>query len=277
LHLSVEYSYKITKLNLDLTIVSVNKNNFTPLMNTLNSIRDLNFNEKIRHLIVDGNSRDLVEDFNQLKNRYNFDFISEDDTGIYNAMNKGISLSKCNHILFLNSGDTIINPINFKHLLSECSEIDIVYSNIYKLLPDEDKSVECRFPENLSLDYMICYGLPHQATIIKKSLFNQVGFYNENYKIISDWVFFMESLFFHNATYKYVDVTAINFDGSGISNQTKFLRTIIIEQLDYISRRFPTKVSFYKDNSPYVKKYFRTMPRWKKYFLKRIFMNFNIL
>lgn len=264
-------------MNLDLTIVSVNKNNFSALINTLNSIRDLNFNEKISHLIVDGNSRDLVEDFNQLKDRYNFDFISEDDTGIYNAMNKGISLSKGNHILFLNSGDTIINPIYFNHLLSECSEIDIVYSNINKLFLDGDKSVECRFPENLSLDYMICYGLPHQATIINKALFNQVGFYNENYKIISDWVFFMESLFFHNATYKYVDVTAINFDTSGISNQTKFLRTIIIEQLDYISKRFPTKVSFYKDNSPYVKKYFRTMPRWKKYFLKSIFMNFNIL
>ena len=167
--------------------------------------------------------------------------------------------------------------LNFNHLLSECSEIDIVYSNIYKLLPDADISVECKFPEILSLDYMICYGLPHQATLIKKTLFNKVGFYNEKYKIISDWVFFMEAIFFHNATYKYVDVTAINFDASGISNQTKFLRTIIIEQLDYILKRFPTKVSLYKENSPYVKKYFRTMPRWKKYFLKSIFMKFNIL
>ncbi len=264
-------------MNLDLTIVSVNKNNFTALINTLNSIRDLVFNEKINHLIVDGDSNDLVEGFNQLQSRFTFDYISEEDTGIYNAMNKGISLSKGNYILFLNSGDTIINPINFNHLLSECSEIDIVYSNIYKLLLDADSSVECKFPEILSLDYMICYGLPHQATLIKKTLFNKVGFYNENYKIISDWVFFMEALFYHNATYKYVDVTAINFDASGISNQTKFLRTIIIEQLDYISKRFPTKVSLYKDNSPYVKKYFRAMPRWKKYFLKSIFMKFNIL
>ena len=264
-------------MNLDLTIVSVNKNNFTALITTLNSIRDIVFKEHINHIIVDGNSNDLFEGFNQLQSRFTFDYISEDDTGIYNAMNKGISLSKGNYILFLNSGDTIINSSNFYHLLSECSENDIVYSNIYKFLLDVDSSVECKFPENLSLDYMICYGLPHQATLIKKSLFNKVGIYNENYKIISDWVFFMEALFFHNAAYKYVDVTAINFDTSGISNQTKYLRTIIIEQLDYISKRFPAKVSFYKMNSPYVKKYFRSMPRWKKFFLKSIFLKYNIL
>lgn len=264
-------------MNLDLTIVSVNKNNFTALITTLNSIRDLILDEKISHLIVDGASNDLVEDFNQLQSRFNFDYISEEDTGIYNAMNKGISLSEGNHILFLNSGDTIISPIHFNHLLSECFENDIVYSNIIKFLHDRDSTIECKYPEILSLDYMICYGLPHQATFIKKSLFYKVGFYNENYKIISDWVFFMEALFFHNATYKYVDVTAINFDASGISNQIKFLRTIIIEQLDYISKRFPAKLSLYKDNSPYVKKYFRTMPRWKKIFLKKIFIKFNIL
>lgn len=264
-------------MNLDLTIVSVNKNNFAALITTLNSIRDLVFNEKINHLIVDGDSNDLVEGFNQLQSRFTFDYISEEDSGIYNAMNKGISLSKGNHILFLNSGDSLINSFFFNHLLSECSDFDFVYSNICKFFHNGYGPLECKFPEFLSLDYMICYGLPHQATIIKKSLFYKVGFYNENYKIISDWVFFMEALFFHNATYKYVDVTAINFDASGISNQTKFLRTIIIEQLDYISKRFPIKVDLYKSNSPYVKKYFRSMPRCKRLFKKYLFINYNYI
>jgi hypothetical protein len=233
-------------------------------------------NKSLNHVIVDGGSSDLTISLNDLKSKYNFDFISENDTGIYNAMNKGIFLSSSERLLFLNSGDSIIDKANFSQFSNSDSNFDLVYSNVLKVNIDGLENVST-FPDVLSLDYMICHGLPHQATIIKKSLFDKIGPYNENYKIISDWVFFMEALFFHNATYKYVNVTAINFDGSGISNQTKYLRTIINEQLDYIIYRFPFKVDLYKSNSPYVKKYFRTMPRWKRFILKYLFLKFNIL
>ena len=262
---------------MNLTIVSINKDNFIGLINTLTSVVNITSTPNVNHLIIDGNSKDFLEDFNQLQSKFNFEYISENDSGIYNAMNKGINLSTSDRLLFLNSGDTVNNFFNFSKFISEHQETDIVYSNICKVLYDENKTIESRFPKLLSLDYMICFGLPHQSTIIKKSLFDRVGFYDESYSIISDWVFFMEALFFHNATYKYVDITSINFDGSGISNQSKYLRTIISEQLDYISKRFPSKVDLYKSNSPYVKKYFRTMPRWKKYLLKFLFMKYNII
>ena len=63
---------------------------------------------------------------------------------------------------------------------------------------------------------------------------NTIGI--ENYKIISDWVFFMEALFYHNATYKHVNADVIYFDGSGISNQKKYLQTIIKEQIQALER-----------------------------------------
>jgi hypothetical protein len=260
-----------------LTIVSVNKNNFIGLLNTLTSLCNISSNKNVNHLIVDGNSNDLLEDFNKLKYKFKFDYISENDSGIYNAMNKGITLSTGNRLLFLNSGDTINNYFHFNQFISQSQDIDIVYSNIAKLSKELDFYHENRFPENLSLDYMICFGLPHQATIINRSLFDKVGFYDEKYSIISDWVFFMEALFFHNATYKYVDITAINFDCYGISNQNHYLKKIISEQFDYILKRFPSKIDLYKANSPYVKKYFRIMPRWKKYIMKYLFFKFNLI
>ena len=48
-------------------------------------------------------------------------------------------------------------------------------------------------------------------------------------------------------------------------------------QLDYIKKRFPEKVSLYKSKSPYVKKYFRTMPRWKRFILRFLFIKFNLI
>jgi hypothetical protein len=259
-----------------LSLVSVNKNNYLGLIKTLDSFKNLANSNSYQHIIIDGNSSDLHQTFDELKTNYCFDFISENDNGIYSAMNKGVLMSSFNRLLFLNSGDSIINHEHFDLFNSSNSECDLVYSNVLKVHADGLIS-ESKYPDILSLDYMICYGLPHQATIINKILFNKIGYYNESYKIISDWVFFMEAIFIHNASYKHVDLPVINFDASGISNQNKYVKTIIKEQLDYIKKRFPDKIIFYKSQSPYVMKYFRTIPRWKRYILKFIFMKFNYI
>ncbi len=260
-------------MKIDLSLITINLNNFDGLLKTLSSLKNLK-KFQYEHIIVDGKSNDFLTPIHFLSKIYSFNFISEIDNGIYNAMNKGISMSSYNRLLFLNSGDYIVDYIKFESFISECCNIDLVYSNVLNVNINGSIS-ESRYPDTITLDYMICYGLPHQATIINKSLFNKIGLYNEKYKIISDWVFFMEALFYHNATYKHVDEDVIYFDGSGISNQKKHLRTIIKEQVHYISLRFPQKLVLYKTDSPYVKKYFRQIPRWKRYFLKFIFQNFN--
>jgi glycosyltransferase involved in cell wall biosynthesis len=257
------------------SIITINLNNSKGLLNTLSSVSTQKFTD-YEHIIIDGFSTDESVIILNSINNHNCTWISEKDSGIYDAMNKGISLASSNRLLFLNSGDLIVNNNKFNEFISLDCDYDLVYSNVLKVNKD-GLVTESKFPDILSLDYMICYGLPHQATIINKSLFDKIGFYNEKYKIISDWVFFMEALFFYNASYKYIDVTAINFDSYGISNQTKYLTKIISEQIDYISMRFPKKLELYKNNSPYVKKYFRIMPRWKKYFFKFLFMKFNFI
>ena len=87
----------------------------------------------------------------------------------------------------------------------------------------------------------------------------------------------MEALFFHNASYKHLNEDVVFFDGTGISSQSKYLKSIIREQVHYISRRFPTKLILYKSTSPYVKKHFRSMPRWKSFFFKILFFYFNYI
>lgn len=259
-----------------LSIISVNKNNFNGLLSTLKSLQDVKNIISFDHFIVDGKSSDLTLDLNDLKIDYKFEFISEHDNGIYEAMNKGICLSNNQRLLFLNSGDTISDCTKFEQFIHYSSDYDLVYSNVLKVNKD-DSLIHSKFPSLLSLDYMICYGLPHQATIIDKNLFNKVGLYNVHYKVISDWVFFMEALFYHNASYKHVDLDPICFDGSGISNQNNYLKLIIKEQLHYISNRFPEQIYLYKTGSPYVKKYFRQMSRWKRIFLKFSFFYFNFI
>ena len=97
----------------------------------LSSVKDQNF-QNYEHIIIDNSSNDktlkIIKEFNNPKIK----LISENDNGIYDAMNKGINASSGEYLLFLNSDDKLIDR-NFlsnvnKILLSK--KIDILYSNI---------------------------------------------------------------------------------------------------------------------------------------------------
>jgi glycosyltransferase involved in cell wall biosynthesis len=99
-----------------LSIVTINWNNAAGLERTIDSLRSQS-SSQFEWVFIDGNSTDDSCRLAKAFARTNDQMISESDTGIYNAMNKGARLAKGSHILFLNSGDvfadaTAIERIN---------------------------------------------------------------------------------------------------------------------------------------------------------------------
>ena len=91
-----------------LSIVTINYNNLKGLKNTVKSVQSQNFRQ-FEHIIIDGGSSDGSYEFIiRNKELFNF-FISEKDSGIYNAMNKGIQYCSGDYIVFLNSGDVFFS------------------------------------------------------------------------------------------------------------------------------------------------------------------------
>lgn len=257
-----------------LSVITVNRNNKYGLINTISSLSDQLFNQWSQ-LIVDSASTDLEFDFWSKIANNKINFISEKDAGVYDGMNKGVLMTSGDYLFFLNSGDRLIDSESLQYLTSHMGDFDLIYGDV--IFENDSDLKNFNYPDELSLEYMICYGLPHQAILIKRELHERIGGYSTNYKIISDWVFFMESLFFAQATYKHVPKSITFFDGKGMSQQAANTSLIISEQLDYITKRFPKYISFYKENSPYVKKYFRRIPRWKRPFSRLLFNLFNKL
>ncbi len=254
-----------------ISIITINLNNVKGLIKTVNSISTQN-QLKFDFILIDGKSKDGSVEY--LIN-YNFikKIISEEDKGIYDAMNKGIKLAASDYLLFLNSGDSFFENSSFSNLSNNIGNADLIYGNILDC--GQNPSNVVSYPDILSLNYMLCGGLPHQATVIRKSLFEKVGYYQESYKIISDWVFFMEALFYHNATYKYIPHVISVYEGGGLSSLSNLTNLILWEQMDYIKNRFPNSINYYKSNSPYVKKYLRQKSRILRWFYKILLFNFN--
>ena len=108
-----------------LSIITINKNNMLGMQRTINSLKQLQRHE-FQWVCIDSNSNDgSVELAQQFKITSDV-VISEADTGIYNAMNKGVLQAIGTHLLFLNSGDTLASSITSVDVLKLKNQVDLI-------------------------------------------------------------------------------------------------------------------------------------------------------
>ena len=144
--------------------------------------------------------------------------VSERDSGIYNAMNKGIQVANGEFLLFLNSGDKLIDENVLEKIIPLLdSSTSIYYGNLIYSSNGVPKILNTP-PDELSFNFFLNNSLPHPACFIKRELFFKYFLYNESLRIISDWEFFIYVICKMNESYKHIDYTISDFDDSGISS-----------------------------------------------------------
>lgn len=198
-----------------ISIITVNYNNIEGLKRTVESVVSQAF-QKFEYIIIDGGSTDGSAAYIQSQNR-NIDFwVSESDTGIYNAMNKGIVKSKGEYLLFLNSGDVLVKD---QELLKKCgNELteDIVAFDC--LLERDKRMVGMRTHiKKPTLFYVYKNGLKHQSTFIRRTLFQKIGGYNEKYSIASDYEFWIRCFLQPEITSRGVAIPLAIYELGGMS------------------------------------------------------------
>jgi glycosyltransferase involved in cell wall biosynthesis len=200
-----------------LTIITINYNNVDGLEKTMNSVFNQTYVE-YEYIVIDGGSTDgSYEVLQNYDEKINY-WISEKDKGIYNAMNKGIETSSGRYLLFLNSGDFLINDEVLEKASKELfNDFDFISGNLEYLTENGNLYIR-KHPEKLTFSYLVSKTVSHPSTFIKREIFTQYGLYNETLKIVSDWEFFFKALGLNGATFKSIDITITHFDMSGISS-----------------------------------------------------------
>ena len=202
-----------------LSIITINYNNLEGLKRTVESVVNQTWKE-FEYIVIDGGSTDGSAAYIESQSEH-FDYwVSEKDTGIYNAMNKGIKVATGEYLLFLNSGDELIDieALNKNHFHLE--EMDLIYFDI-NVISDTTSFIK-KYPKFLSFTFLYDDTIHHQSTFIRKSLFNKIGYYDEKLKIVSDWKFFIVALIKENASYKYINATFSNYYLDGISSRVDY-------------------------------------------------------
>lgn len=196
-----------------LSIITVNLNNRDGLQKTIDSVVSQTFKD-FEWIVIDGGSTDgskeLIE---QYADHFAY-WVSEPDKGIYNAMNKGIKVAKGEYLLFLNSGDWLLDTTALERCFSHSFSSDIVYGDL--LFCNGETQHRYNYPDDLTLHFLYNLSLGHCASFIKRELITQNP-YNEELKIVSDWEFFLRQAL-NNSTFGHISEAIACFDTKGISS-----------------------------------------------------------
>jgi glycosyltransferase involved in cell wall biosynthesis len=170
------------------SIITVTYNAAADLETTILSVANQTY-EPIEYWVIDGSSADNTQAIIKKYEACITHWISEPDGGIYDAMNKGINLSKGDGLLFLNAGDTL-TPDAIARMVAEangditdrfiCCDWTIVYPHSSK-----------KNHRTASFDFNHKNGICHQGALIGRNIKKKIGFYDLNYRYVADYEFYI--------------------------------------------------------------------------------------
>lgn len=143
------------------------------------------------HIVADGGSKDETLAIVEAGLRPGGRLVSGPDTGIADAMNKGIAVATGEWLLFLQSDDYLSDP----HVLSKAAarfSADVDICGFPVLFGNEDSAVTM-LPRGAGFWLNLKTGLNHQGTFIRRSLFEKIGLYDTSFRIAMDYEFFLRA------------------------------------------------------------------------------------
>lgn len=216
------------------SIITINYNNKEGLRKTIESVVNQSCKD-FEYIVIDGGStdgsREVIEEY---AGRIDY-WVSEPDKGIYNAMNKGIKVARGEYLNFMNSGDSFYDKEVLCNTLPYL-KADIVYGRLF-YYDHRERSVYLKGSPNMFHFYDNT--LNHQSSFISRKLFADT-LYDESYKIVSDWKFFIEKLVIQNCSFTTMPVKVGLFEGEGISDTGNELGAN--ERKDVLEKMFPPRI-----------------------------------
>lgn len=219
------------------TIVSVTFNASKTIEETIISVISQTVKD-FEFIVIDGGSTDGTLEIIYSYRNFISKIISENDFGIYDAMNKGILNSNSDFIFFLNSGDVLFpDTIEKFYNISNIFDQDIIYGNV----STKDKDQVIYFAEeinHMNMELPFC----HQGVFVKSKLMKE-NLFNYNYKIASDYDFFLKQ-YIGNRKFLKTNILISQIDLNGISNVNTYLAVKEYLTIIFLNHKGAKKILF---------------------------------
>ena len=193
-----------------LSIITVNYNDAIGLEHTIKSVLSQTFRD-YEFIIIDGGSTDdSVNVIKKYESRIDY-WVSELDGGIYPGMNKGLRQAKGEYVNFMNGGDCYHSAEVLEKIFALETNADIITGT------HSENGLRTVGKGGVTMLDLYKWAIDHQASFIRREVALRHP-YDEKYRIVSDWKFFIEALVMDNCSFYYTDTVVVDVDMDGISN-----------------------------------------------------------
>lgn len=204
------------------SIITITYNSAETIEDTIKSVvnQDYNF---IEHIIIDGNSKDNTLDIvNKYKDKIST-IVSEQDDGLYYALNKGIKKATGDVVGILHSDDlfasnTIISEIVNLFKISESTEA--VYADLHFVERFDTNKIVRKWKSHTYHDGDFKKGWmpPHPTFYVKKSVYDEFGIFNTDFKFAADYELMLRFIHKQKINVVYLPKVSIKMRMGGVSN-----------------------------------------------------------
>lgn len=265
-----------------ISIITINYNDAEGLRKTLASVASQTYTD-IEHIIVDGASTDgsvdVIREYETINlsstNPIRIVWVSEKDKGIYDAMNKGVSISSGEYLLFLNGGDIMASDTVVENVLSYLTDTDYIIGRSYFSKDGKRCGASPLLSEkDMSMYYMYLHGINHQSAFIRRNLLIDTP-YDTSVRISADWLFFVQTIVMQSATVKFVDLFFSDFDLTGVSSNNA---VVLKEREEVLKKVLPERIARdYIQIAPHYYEVIRLQWLLNHPFCYKIYRNFTTL
>lgn len=206
-----------------ITIITVVYNGEKYLKDCIESVLNQTYGN-IEYILIDGQSGDSSFDIaKRYVNRLAV-LLSEPDKGMYDALNKGISLATGEVIGILNADDMLSsnNVIENVARVFGDANVNAVYGDLNYVAPEQPEKIQRKWRSKQASHVDLARGwMPaHPTLYIRTSLFKDNGGYQLNYGSAADYELMLRYLYKHKVSAKYLPMLMVSMRSGGMSNQS---------------------------------------------------------
>jgi len=202
-----------------ISIITTSFNSAATIADTLASVRDQTYSD-IEHIIIDGKSKDdtlsIVSQFDHVHT-----LISEEDSGIYDAMNKGIKWASGDVIGILNSDDVYSHNDVLTNVAEKfaADSIDAVYADLIYKDSKLDRTLRTwiagSFEKN---NFLNGWMPPHPTFFVRREKYSELGLFRLDMGSAADYELMLRFLYKNNISVKYLNEITVLMRTGGESN-----------------------------------------------------------
>jgi len=213
-----------------ISIITTVFNNKEFIEDCIKSILEQSY-ENIEYIIIDGASTDGTIEIIKKYNHKISKWISEPDSGMYDALNKGIRIASGDVIGFLHADDFYAHGRVIENVMDTFRKenIDACYGNLQYVSKEDKNRVIRHWKSSIYKNSKFRYGWhpPHPTLFIKKEIYNKFGYFNTSLSIAADYELMLRFFEKYKISTSYIPQVLIKMRLGGKSN--KSLKNILIQ------------------------------------------------